>query len=145
MCYCVSGPAKAAMRLASDGCKTSGALDVYLRRKRAKITKSERLLMVDNVAQGMEYIHKSNVIHRDLAARNCLYDRNNTVRQLFSIHIDLQIGEIIGGNHFTLYSMSCSIYFLLMIDAKAVAGITERLERLIWQTTYAPNIRSEQD
>ncbi|CAJ0589943.1 unnamed protein product [Cylicocyclus nassatus] len=59
---------------------SGGALDVYLRRKRAKITKSERLSMADNVAQGMEYIHKSNVIHRDLAARNCLYDRNNTVK-----------------------------------------------------------------
>ncbi|KIH51337.1 hypothetical protein ANCDUO_18577 [Ancylostoma duodenale] len=36
--------------------------------------------MAAGVAQGMDYIHKANVIHRDLAARNCLYDRSNTVK-----------------------------------------------------------------
>ncbi|KAJ1351915.1 hypothetical protein KIN20_008092 [Parelaphostrongylus tenuis] len=56
------------------------ALDVYLKRKHAKITKDERLAMTIGVATGMDYIHKANILHRDLAARNCLYDRNNTVK-----------------------------------------------------------------
>ncbi|KAK6753319.1 hypothetical protein RB195_012738 [Necator americanus] len=59
---------------------SGGALDVYLRRKRTKITKGERLSMAIGVALGMDYIHKANVIHRDIAARNCLYDRSNTVK-----------------------------------------------------------------
>ncbi|EYC42750.1 hypothetical protein Y032_0520g2858 [Ancylostoma ceylanicum] len=59
---------------------SGGALDVYLRRKKSKITKGERLAMAAGVALGMDYIHKANIIHRDLAARNCLYDRSNTVK-----------------------------------------------------------------
>ncbi|RCN34701.1 hypothetical protein ANCCAN_19452 [Ancylostoma caninum] len=59
---------------------SGGALDVYLRRKKTKISKGERLSMAAGVALGMDYIHKANVIHRDLAARNCLYDRSNTVK-----------------------------------------------------------------
>ncbi|KJH53436.1 protein tyrosine kinase [Dictyocaulus viviparus] len=59
---------------------SGSALDVYLKRKHSKISKSERMAMMIGVATGMDYIHKSNVIHRDLAARNCLYDRNNTVK-----------------------------------------------------------------
>ncbi|KAJ1346872.1 hypothetical protein KIN20_001795 [Parelaphostrongylus tenuis] len=57
---------------------SGSALDVYLKRKHAKITKNERLGMIIGVATGMDYIHKANILHRDLAARNCLYDRNNT-------------------------------------------------------------------
>ncbi|KAK6018966.1 protein tyrosine kinase, partial [Ostertagia ostertagi] len=58
---------------------SGGALDVYLRRKQAKISKGERLAMMIGIAQRMATIHKA-IIHRDLAARNCLYDRSHTVK-----------------------------------------------------------------
>ncbi|KAK6045879.1 hypothetical protein COOONC_16615 [Cooperia oncophora] len=43
-----------------------GALDVYLKRKHAKITKEERIAMMIGIASGMDYIHKANIIHRIL-------------------------------------------------------------------------------
>uniref|UniRef100_A0A7I4YTE0 Tyrosine-protein kinase n=1 Tax=Haemonchus contortus TaxID=6289 RepID=A0A7I4YTE0_HAECO len=59
---------------------SGGALDVYLRRKHARIGRMERFSIMLGVASGMDYIHKANIIHRDLAARNCLYDRTHTVK-----------------------------------------------------------------
>ncbi|CAI5441826.1 unnamed protein product [Caenorhabditis angaria] len=47
-----------------------GGLDSYLTKNQVGI--DEKLDIMWQVAQGLEYLHKQEVIHRDIAARNCL-------------------------------------------------------------------------
>jgi len=52
-----------------------GSLDKFLRRR--ELSSVELLQIANQVAGGMLYLHKSNIIHRDLAARNVLVKEEN--------------------------------------------------------------------
>ncbi|KAE9412022.1 hypothetical protein Angca_008743, partial [Angiostrongylus cantonensis] len=54
---------------------TNGPLNIYLNRHKGKIKQNECLLMVSNIACGLEYLHENSILHRDLAAKNCLYNK----------------------------------------------------------------------
>lgn len=55
-----------------------GSLNNYLRKNELRV--SQLIQMCYDIAKGMEYLEKNNVIHRDLAARNCLLDRKIRVK-----------------------------------------------------------------
>lgn len=55
-----------------------GSLNNYLRKNNLRV--SQLTQMCYDIAKGMEYLEKHNVIHRDLASRNCLIDRKGRVK-----------------------------------------------------------------
>lgn len=55
-----------------------GSLNNYLRKN--DLRASLLIQMCYDIAKGMNYLEKQNVIHRDLAARNCLIDRKGRVK-----------------------------------------------------------------
>ncbi|CAF2069418.1 unnamed protein product [Rotaria magnacalcarata] len=55
-----------------------GSLNNYLKDNDLRV--SQLILMCYDIAKGMAYLEKRNVIHRDLAARNCLVDKKNRVK-----------------------------------------------------------------
>lgn len=48
-----------------------GGLDSYLKKNAVSLT--EKLNICIQAAEGIDYLHKQNIMHRDIAARNCLY------------------------------------------------------------------------
>ncbi|KJH44101.1 SH2 domain protein [Dictyocaulus viviparus] len=57
-----------------------GPLDVYLAKNKEKISGTERLEMVMNIAWGLEYLHSREILHRDIATKNCFYSDAKIVK-----------------------------------------------------------------
>ncbi|CAF4044445.1 unnamed protein product [Rotaria sp. Silwood2] len=55
-----------------------GSLNNYLKNNDVRVP--QLIQMCYDIAKGMEYLEKRNVIHRDLAARNCLVDKKNRIK-----------------------------------------------------------------
>ncbi|CAF0796613.1 unnamed protein product [Adineta ricciae] len=55
-----------------------GSLDKYLKKQDYRV--SQLIQMCYDIAKGMAYLEKCNVIHRDLAARNCLVDKRGRIK-----------------------------------------------------------------
>ncbi|CAF1382169.1 unnamed protein product [Rotaria sp. Silwood1] len=55
-----------------------GSLNNYLKTNEVRVP--QLIQMCYDIAKGMEYLERRNVIHRDLAARNCLVDKKNRIK-----------------------------------------------------------------
>ncbi|CAF3729180.1 unnamed protein product [Rotaria sordida] len=55
-----------------------GSLNNYLKNNELRVP--QLIQMCYDIAKGMEYLEKHNIIHRDLAARNCLVDKKNRIK-----------------------------------------------------------------
>lgn len=53
-----------------------GSLEGYLKKKPQGLTRGTRLQILAQLASGMVYLHKQNVLHRDLACRNVLLKKS---------------------------------------------------------------------
>jgi len=70
----------------------AGSLNNYLRTNDLRV--SHLMQISYDIAKGMEYLEKWNVIHRDLAARNCLIDKKGRVKVAdFGLSRSLQSDE----------------------------------------------------
>jgi serine/threonine protein kinase len=60
-----------------------GSVDALMQKRRREenpFSPLEKLRMVTDAAQGVEYLHRQKVQHRDLACRNLLVDKSGTVK-----------------------------------------------------------------
>eukprot|EP01103_Thecamoeba_quadrilineata_P001586 TRINITY_DN1142_c0_g1_i2.p1 TRINITY_DN1142_c0_g1~~TRINITY_DN1142_c0_g1_i2.p1 ORF type:complete len:398 (-),score=42.82 TRINITY_DN1142_c0_g1_i2:632-1795(-) len=57
-----------------------GDFETLLRDKKSSISLYDRMCMVKDAAQGVSWLHGSNIIHRDLKTSNLLYDKAKRVK-----------------------------------------------------------------
>jgi serine/threonine protein kinase len=55
-----------------------GSLDTLLYDSHERISNEQKIEWVHEIAEGMRYLHKHNIVHRDLAARNILLSHPNS-------------------------------------------------------------------
>ena len=58
----------------------SASPDMQAEEQKCKLSVSDLIAMVVQIASGMEYLAHNRYVHRDLATRNCLVDEDNTVK-----------------------------------------------------------------
>ncbi len=51
-----------------------GSLFDHLHKKKTKFNEERKLLILEDIALGMSYLHKKNVLHCDLKSSNVLID-----------------------------------------------------------------------